>query len=220
MMSPFSSLMAFRPDAKQSGEKAVKPMPVVPAGRATVRSTPWVNPNLELRLLYAGRDPAGGLRYELSRRKLVGDLGDGLLMPVGNVLAGLWDRRNERYVALSRPFQIAPRTTVVAPLERPHSKVAHLVVYVDRPGGTVASDGKDLALTLTVDGRTRPPELAIATSWGLYSVWYELQPGVGVLEGGNERLALSPVTVKLPPGQIARFQSKLSKRPGSQVDRD
>lgn len=211
-ITPFTDLVSFgarRPPRK----KSLKLLPVIPAGLVTLAAQQPVPPGLQLRLLYAGADSvAGGLRHELSRRKLVGELGNGILMPEGPVLAALWDGRQGRYIALSRPFDVVPGRSVAAPLEDPSPAGARLVVYVDRPKGAPASAIPGLELVATQQGQRHAPDLVVMTSWGVYAVWYDLKPGSAVVQAGNQGLYLAPVNVQLPRGKISRFQSSLTQR--------
>lgn len=216
-MTPFTELASFRPN-RPAGAKSIRVLPVVPAGRVIAAAEPAPDPDHQLRLLYAGVDPMGGVRHELSRRRVVSELGDGILMPAGRVLGALWDRREERYVAISRPFMVYAGKQVSAPLQRPRPDVADLLVYVDRPEGTPGSAVPGLVLTATRGGDRRTADLTVTTPWGVYGVWYSLKPAPVVLGGANERLYLAPVTVPLSGGRITRYLGTLSRQlftPGS-----
>lgn len=211
-MSPYSQLASF--GSKPLPGTKVSSMPLVAAGRVTVSSQDAAQASdAQLRLLYAGSDEDHGLHHELSRRRRVSELGDGMLMPEGRVLAALWDPTLMRYVALSRPFEVPGGRIVAAPLRRPGSTEAQLVAYVDRAGGTVPSDLHELVLWVNQDGAEHRADLQILTPWGAYGVWFDLKPGQAVLGGGSDRLYLERVDVDLVGGRIERRQSKLTKRP-------
>jgi hypothetical protein len=212
-MSPFSQLVSFG-TKRPPGVKSLHAMSVVAAGRVTVSSQDSTQaPGVQLRLLYAGAKEDHGLRHELSRRRVVSELEEGLLMPEGKVLAALWDPSLERYTALSRPFEVARGRTVAAPLQRPGASESHLVVYVDRAEGTVATDVQGLALWVSQGGTERRADLQIVTPWGAYGAWYGLPPGRARLGGGSDRLYLEGETLELAGGRIERFQGKLTRRP-------
>lgn len=207
-MTPFTELASFRPN-RPAGAKSIRAMLVVPAGRVKLAAPAPVDSADQLRLLYAGWDPRDGVRHELTRRRAVSDIGEGLLMPSGTVLASLWDSRLGRYVALSRPFRVRAGETVEAPLQLPGTSLADLVVYVDRVDDLPASAIPGMALTATSRGKERTADVNVTTAWGVYGVWYGLPPGRVVVAGANKRSYLPPVEINLVGGQIARYQGKL-----------
>ena len=210
-MTPFSQLVGFG-TKREPGLKSLQAIPIVPAGRVTVDPEQAFASHLQLRLLYLEEDPSGLLRHELTRRRTLAEVGDGLLMPQGRVLAAIWDSGEERYVALSRPFAVRTEETVPAPLERPKPGSAHLVVYVDRPAAAVTSSLRRLSLTVRQRDETRPPDLQVTTPWGSYNIWYDLPPGGAVLAGGNEKLVLAAERLTLADGQVGQFKGTLAKR--------
>lgn len=210
MITPFTDLVGF---GAQPRELRVLTMPVVPAGRVVVADDVSRSAGLELRLLYAGGDSATPApRHELTRRRLVGKVGEGVPMPEGKVFAALWDRRQERYVALSRPFTVASGETVAAPLRRPAPNAAHLLAYVDRPDGAPSTALRGVVLTATQQGQERRADLTVTTAWGVYGVWYGLQPGPAAIGGANEELYLEPRPLTLVGGRVTRVEGTLSKQ--------
>jgi hypothetical protein len=210
-ITPFSDLSSFA-SARRPGSKSIRTSPVIPAGRVTVTADRKVAPDLQLRLLYLGGDPVAGLlRHELSRRAAVADLGEGLLMPEGPVLAGLWDQRSESYVALSPPFAVRARQTVEAPLAPPPRDSAHLIVYLERARGTRTESIGDLVLIARQQSGEYRPQVAVPTAWGVYAVWYDLDPGPVGLKAANDQMWLDAEPFELKRGQITRFQRQLSR---------
>lgn len=208
-MTPFTDLLILG-SSLPPGSKSVRPMPVIPAGRVIIPPDVAVEPQLQLRVLYAGGDPsAGKLRHELSRRRQLAELGEGILMPKGLVVAGLWDPIRERYTALSRPFRVIAGDTIAAPLERPDGSSAHLVVYAERASDARASAMSGVLLTVTQRGVTQEPEVAVTTPWGTYALWYDLVAGSARVTGGNDQLRLQVMSIELEGGTIARLQGTL-----------
>lgn len=211
-ITPYSNLYAFHGQWPR-GHLSIRALPVVPAGRVEVDPEIARGRDLELRLLYAGDYSANGaLRHELSRRRAVADLRNGLLMPQGPVLAALWDRHLERYTALSRTFTVRAGETAFAPLERPGPQAAFLVVNVFRPPGATVHWIPGLVLSVEQGGRAQRADVTVATAWGTYSVWYGMAPGKALITGGNEKLFLEPTSVVLGAGEIARVERQLIRR--------
>lgn len=213
-ITPFGRLVVFGTKRRPPGSTTLQTLPIVPAGRVGMASHTAIEADLQLRLLFAGVDPVAGLlRHELSRRVLVAELGDGILMPEGPVLAALWDQDADRYVALSRPFTVHAGRTIAAPLRSPAPTRSDVVAYVDRPKATAPLAIRGLGLELTSRGKTHRPDVTVETAWGIYGIWYGVTPGTAVVTGGNERLYLEPATLELIGGEIAKFQRSASKRP-------
>lgn len=212
-MSPFSELMVFG-SARPSGMKSLRAMPVLPAGRVTVDDTEVDQPDLQLRLLFVGEDPvAGRVRHEVSRRRSVGELGEGLLMPAGPVIAALWDPSEERYLALSRPFDLPAGRTLPVTLTRPADGRGSLVLYVRQPARTRAAALAEVGFALEHGGESLMPDLRFQTAWGVYVVWYDLPVGAATLRGGGRELFMEPVSLEISSGEIPRVQGELSVRP-------
>lgn len=209
-MTPYTQLVSFG-TRRSPGSPIIRSMPVFPAGLVTVPDG-MKKPGLQLRLLSAGNEGADLLRHELSRRIEIGELDSGLLMPAGTVIAATWSPKLDRYVALSPPFEVRGEETTVAPLATPASDESGLVVYVERPDDVPGTYLRNLALRLTQGSRSHRPEATVTTPWGTYAVWRGLEPGEGVLAGGNSRLYLDGRRLTLEGGEIVRFHGDLGKR--------
>ncbi len=214
-MTPYSALV-FTSDTQPL------PFPTTPlgdAGRVTLSPQEVVEPGIELRLLYAGRYFAGPFqRWEISRWKAVDDLGKGLLLPVGPAIGGLWDPQRQKYVALSRPFQVRGRTTTAVPLDRPQG-VAHLIVQAHRrhvePGEQ--DETRPEKMVLRRQGREMQPDLVVSTADRIYAVWYELAPGPAEVRGSSKEGFFEPHKVDLLAGQIEYVKGELKPRPDLEV---
>lgn len=196
------------------GGQSVHLMEVIPAGRVAVADDPRIREHHQLRLLFGGAEEVeeGPVRLELSRRRRIGELGDGLLMPAGIALAALWDPQRNKYLALSRPFQVKAERTVAAELEFPEPSAAHLVMYLERPTET-SLRLRELTITVEQQGARRPPDFRVITGWGVYGFWYDLEAGPIWVEAGNERVYLERSGFEVPVGEVARFDGQLHSRP-------
>lgn len=211
-MTPYTQVISVG-RSRPPGVKSLHTLPMVPAGRIRVDKAQATASNQQLRLLYAGGDPiAGRLRAELTRRARLEQVGRGILMPEGPVIAAVWDPDLKRYVRLSRPFDVTAQRTVKVPLEPPASEQAHLVVYVGRPDDVSASWLQDIELTVKTETSEKAPDATIRTVWGVYGFWYALTPGPVSLAGGGEKLLFANRTVTLTAAQIGRVQGQFEKR--------
>jgi hypothetical protein len=216
-MTPFSGLVILGSASAKGGMKGG--YPVGPAGRVTLAET-HAGPNLELHLLHAGSYlEEGYARWEISPRRVAAQVGDGVLMPEGKAIGGLWDLKSQRYVAFSRPFEVSARQTVAVPLEKPGEE-SFLLAQLKRGALAGTATGMKMDLTLKSEGGERPPDIAIFTANRVYAVWYGLAPGPAELRGESEHSILEPQQVSLQPGKIERLTAELRPRPALDVQLD
>lgn len=221
LMSPYSALLLYPADAFK-GRGLPGSVPVGDAGRVTLPADEPRHPNLELRLLNAGSHREGHLvRWELSRRKAANAVGEGLLMPAGLAIGGLWDRASGRYVALSRPFQVPPRKTVAVPLDRP-STTADLILQLRRPAATLTVEDDDYEVDLALVGGDGdlPADAVVRSATTVYGVWYGLPPGAVELRAETANHSLDPQRLELEPGRIEHLVGTLRPRPALDVELD
>ncbi len=178
-----------------------------PAGRIDVAVDREVGADLDLWLLYTG---ATLEKVELSRWSEVNKLDGGLLMPPGLVVAGLWNRREESWTALSQPFQVAAEKTISAPLKLPNLEESWLKVYLKR-SGRESLDG--LTLSLSQNDVEHAPDFMHMTTWGVHAIWNGLEPGASTLIAGNSEVYHAPQAIELSGAAIEHFDGTLVKRP-------
>jgi hypothetical protein len=211
-ISPFS-LVLIHTGQPFRGTGMTAAVPVVAAGRVTVPAGLAADPHLVLRLLHAGSYLEGSfLRWELSRRKSIREVGEGLLMPVGPAIGALWDERAQRYVALSRPFEVEARKTVAVPFQPPDG-LAAVVAQIQRP--TLGQKAEDLKVNvyLQQSGRRLPPGLEVAMADRIYAFWYGLKPGLAELRAASAHTVLEPVPLQLAAGMVERVVGTLKPLP-------
>lgn len=203
-ISPHSSVTSYSGQPFR-GRGLFAALPVVEAGRVTLPPDLRKDPHLVLRLLHAGSHLEGNFpRWELSRRKPVREVGDGLLMPVGPAIAALWDERSQSYTAISRPFEVEARKTVTVSFELPVD-AAHLVVQVQRQAlAKVAADTRIDVRLKRADGEL-PPDLEVALADRVYAVWYGVPPGAAELVADAKHGALESRKLVLAAGRIERL---------------
>lgn len=208
-MTPYSDLVVF-PSSGRDGRVRPRMLPVHPAGRVLAPAGDLDVAGSDLWLLFAGGDEQ---RYELSRRRALADVGDGLLMPAGQTLAGAWNRKEERFTAFSLPFRVKPGVSTHAPLERPDDSRSWLVVYLERPGELSSRTLADIELFGVQGESPVAADETVLTDWGLYAVWYDLRPQSTYLTGGGRTLYFEPEQLELEPGGIHWLEGALLPRP-------
>lgn len=211
-MTPFSGLIGH------SGAGSMRAvLPIAEAGRVRLPEGLAAAPDLELHLLHAGSYlEAGFLRWELSIRKPVSEVGDGVLMPLGKAVGALWDARRKRYVALSRPFVVRGQKTVEVPLSEPGGG-ALLMAELKRE--TPAKTAADLEARMAVKqgAEERPADLHVQTTDKVFAFWYGLAPGPADLKGETGQDVLLAQKLDLRAGKITAIQADLKHRPDLDV---
>ncbi|MCP3957112.1 MAG: carboxypeptidase regulatory-like domain-containing protein [bacterium] len=217
-MSPYGNRLSYR-GGPFEGRGMVGAFPIVPAGRVALPAE-YTDPGLVLRLFRATAHREGDLaREELVRELATTELGEGLLMPVGPVIAGLWHRSTGRLRGLSRPFDAIARDTVEVSPRRPKEH-AHLLVRLARPTGARMVEDYDVALTLSHAGVRRPPDVVAPAARSVLAAWYDLPPGPSTLRAGSDALALPPMALDLGAGTVEYVSADLAARPALDVQLD
>ncbi len=190
-----------------------------PAGRLVLPANVRRDLRFQLRLLHAGPHQVSGiLGREMARRSAADRVGEGVLMPAGPTLGALWDKRSDRYVMLSRPFETKHGETREVPLQEPPVDRAHLVVQIVRHRATPLASEAGVDVFVVRDGEKLEPDLEIVLADNLYAVWYDLPPGSAALDAGTEEDALEPIELDLRPGVIERALGWLTPRPALDVE--
>ena len=215
-MTPYSVIFGWV-GGDFKGRAPTAALPVAPAGRVIVPGELVTDDTkgFGVRFLRAENHVEGDLaRWELSRYRDLRQIGDGVLMPEGKAIAGLWDGR--RYLALSRPFDVESGEAVVAPLEVPDGDV-FLVVSLDREtvAWKVAAFGASVVLGRGT--QEQAPDLVVETAARVYALWYDIKPGTVELRAETGRETLPPQTLELEAGEIERFGGRLVPRPDLEV---
>jgi len=205
-MTPDTSLMIYSGGRfKDHGMTAI--VSVADAGWVTLAESARKS-GRELRLLHA--EPYRPGRHELSRAAPAAQVGEGVEMPAGATIAGLWDRSEERYLAVSRPFDVPSGGRVEAPLKAPQAG-ADLVVQLQRTGGNTANEV--LVMRLGLGGVEREPDALVTTTSVAYGFWYDLPTGKATLHAETADLQLKPRDIVLSRGRVHRVVEELVARP-------
>lgn len=207
-ITPFSGRIPY--SGRASNDRGVQvPLPVTDAGRVTV--APWIatEDSWTLRLFRA----ESRFGYDgLSRAEPIGEVGGGVLMPAGQVVAGLWDEQNARYLALSRPFKVTARETIEAPLRAPGTG-ADVFVRLRRAEYASRQEFSAVQLSLVRDEVEIPADLVVPASHSLFAAWYRVEPGEVELRAESETQGLPSQRLELPARQVTAVEGTLQRLP-------
>lgn len=216
-MTPYTSLMSYG-GSKFSGRGMSSGLPLAPAGLVTLPADVEPRPDLVFRLLLAAPHHEGDIaKWEMTRRRPSDEVGEGLLMPAGPVVAALWDEKRQAHTALSRPFKVLARQSVAAPLERPREK-AYLLLRLQRDTRALSVEDYLVEPLVVQGGQKLPPDVKAPTTTHLYAIWYDLEPGSVEVEAHSPTEFLPPHPLDLRPGTIERLDEKLRPRPDLEVE--
>ncbi len=217
-MSPFSRVVFWGPVTGTAGRTSHAT--VVPAGLAKLPPDLKLSPGLDLHLLHAGNYLDGDFaRLEISVRKAVAEVGEGVLMPEGKAVGALWDRKGRRYVAVSRPFEVRERRTVEIPLREPGA-AADLVVQLTRKTMALRTPDMEVKLAVRQQGVDRPADLAVFTAERVYGYWYDLPAGAAELIAEHREDILPAKAIQLQAGKVERVTAEMQTRPALEVQLD
>lgn len=160
-----------------------------PAGRIALDPKIEAGPDVALRLLHVeSHNRTKFPQREISRRVFDQARWEGVLMPVGPVLAGLFDNAKDEYIALSRPARVQQGQTITVAPTTPAPGGTHVLVSLNRPRPVSSHDQYDVRPFLSVADKKLEPSVTIPTADRVYAVWYQV-------EGRLAKLSSRP-----PPG--------------------
>lgn len=188
---------------------------VAPAGRV-VFSKPQAH-DRSLRLLHLPSEGDFNVHRSLDRRS-PGDKPGPMLMPAGQVLAGVFDRSGNA-LALARPVQVpAGRTVTVAPAP-PRAGTDILAVF-DRDEFRSADAAYNLKPYLTVNGVRRDPDVLSDTVNRVVCVWYSVAGATASLTARSQREFVADEEVHLASGSVVTLRRPLHALPRATVSID
>lgn len=133
--------------------------------------------------------------------------GEPVRIPVGKMIAGIFDRSGQA-LALSRPSEVsAGGTTIADPVAAAANRSAIVAVF-SRPG----SPGPiPCTIALTSDQSTIRPAVNFQTQERIVIVWYELAPAPVRLEVACGDTQPFHRSLRLKPGTIETVRAKLAR---------
>ena len=187
-------------------------MPLEPAGRVALSKNITLRPETSFRLLQI-RGPArnGVLLGPFDRRVRNESAHTGVQMGAGSVLAGIFDRKSNEAIALSRPVTVTTgkisTVSVLAP-----TKGTDIMAILDRPR-VVKVGEEEVALTLDLGGVSRKPDVFMNTSTRVYAVWYGVDGRTAAVRVQSAALRYNGPVVVLRPQKVVTVRGKLEKLP-------
>lgn len=180
-----------------------------PAGRIALAPAVRLAEGQNFRTFYLRADPRI-LRRPFDRRVTAQRAAAGVTVAAGPVIAGIFDSKTDDAVALARPADVkAGGTTFVAPA--PPKRGSDVLVVLARP--SPATLGKhELSVDLQIDSKTHKPDVLLASATNIFAIWYELEGAEATLVVDAPTAQLAPAALKLKPGKVVTFRTKLSKR--------
>src|SRR5262249_53997408 len=133
-------------------------------------------------------------------------------MPAGPVLAGIYDRHGDA-IALSRPFSV-PAVQVVKAKPTPPTRDSDLLVILHKP---MMPGDVQVSLTVSGQGRPRPPDVFVDAQDYVYGVWYGVRGSNATVSLESNALVLPPTSVALRPGRVSTIRTDLSRKPTLKV---
>jgi len=212
-IQPTFTLLTFK-DQPFEGRGMAAKAEVGPAGAVRLDPKYSLTEEQSLRLLYVDTarqddDPLtrGFLRSVTAERAR-----EEVLMPTGEVVGLIYDRKRHRYLAASRPAKVEPGgTTAVVPLAR--RGVSDLLAIVRRVETVDRVADDDLKLIFHDGaGRRRPPDVVVPTWEWVYALWYDVDGRTARVEASSSKGWLDEEVV-LMSGGVATLRGELKPRP-------
>ena len=194
-----------------SGRGMAMMIDLEPSGRVALAKDISLRPDTSFRLLQI-RGPSNGILQGAFDRRVRSDRAhQGVQMNAGTVLAGIFDRKTNEAIALSRPVTVtAGQTSYTAPSLPP--KGTDVMVILERP--RVVKVGEDeVALALDVHGVSRKPDVFMNTATHVYGVWYGVEARAAAVRVQSSVLRYAGNDLVLRPQKVVTIRGKLEKLP-------
>jgi hypothetical protein len=186
---------------------------VVPAGQIALREP--AGKDLSLRLIQLQPASATKVLRRIFDRRVRANAVTPVLMPAGQVLAGVFDDRTGDARALTRPLTVQQgRLTYAAPA-LPAAGTDVLAV-LQRPRLRTADAKFDVALTLRTGDSERRPDVYTDGADQLVAVWYGVPGETATLSARSEALHLEPATVRFKD-RVATVRAALVNQPSAAI---
>jgi hypothetical protein len=155
---PFRLLYSGQPF---SGHGIVAFIPIAKAGRVALSPVQKLQANEELRLISIDNHRRADSQGKLfDRRVQPAAATRSVVMPLGRVVAGKFDRKTNDALSLSRPVDVAEGSTAIVSPQKPANGSGVLVILT-RPAHAPASKENSIALELDDGDRKRPPDVLV-----------------------------------------------------------
>jgi hypothetical protein len=204
-ISPFEGLVLYKPLRAERGFSAV--VPVVPAG--TVRVSGYQKAQYEellhLHLFRLEATFQDRLGRELVREiPLLKAMKDGVMMPAGKVVAGIWDSVEKEYRALAPVVEVPARGSVEVIPQAPGTGEAAVVAVFRRPKPLTSLDDDVIVGLVSKDKVIQPDAVARSTS-RIRAIWFSLPAGSVRVDLRSSNILVPPTEWHLRSGRVEEF---------------
>lgn len=193
---------------------------VVPAG-SVVLGGRELSSDESLRLLHLDPvTPEGRVTHGFLRSVTADRQKEPVLMPAGRVVGLVWNRKANRYAAVSRPVEVRAGTTAgIHPTTEQGVSDVLAILGRHRPVEVAAEDDVELSLEDGA-GQVRRPDLLMPASGWIYALWYDVEGKVAKVRAESGTEYLDPTEVVLEPGGVATLRGEMDPRPHLDVRLD
>jgi hypothetical protein len=213
-MSPSPTIVVYAgPKFTGAGLRGV--LPVLPAGKVALRAP--FPAEQSLRLLHIPSGSSKPAQHRSMDRRARADSVVPLLMPEGEVIAGVFDRKSGDAVALTRPVRVQ-RDKVAYVNPQPPKEGCDVLAVFDRPGIRPRSQTDDAAPVLRTPQGDRPPDVLSDTANRVIAVWYGISARSAELIFKSSAELVPTETLRLVPGHAVTIRRAISSLPAADVD--
>ncbi len=139
-----------------------------------------------------------------------------LLMPEGDVIAGLFEKNGDA-VALTRPARVQIGGTVLVNPQPPRNGCDILAVF-DRAGLRPRSQADDAVIVLRTANGDRAPDVLSDTANRVIAVWYGVPDRSGELIFQSTAERVPSESLRLTPGRVATVRREIARLPAADID--
>jgi hypothetical protein len=190
-------------------------LPVTPAGEIALREPSSGDRSFRVLSIPAASDrPA---QHRSMDRRTRADAVIPLLMPEGDVVAGLFDRKTGDAVALTRRVRVQRDKLAYVTPKAPKDG-SDILAVLDRPGIRPRSQTEDAALMLRTPNGDRAPDILSDTSNRVIAIWYGVSARSAdlVFQSSAERVPTE--TLRLVPGHVVTIRRPIASLPAADIE--
>ncbi|MEM7479647.1 MAG: carboxypeptidase-like regulatory domain-containing protein [Acidobacteriota bacterium] len=190
---------------------------VVRAGTVRLAKGETLGPTEELRLLHLDSHQSLGFPLPEMSRRVTSDAHEGVLMPAGPVLAGVFDTVRDEYRWLARPVAVPAQGVVEIAPPTPSGDTSVLVI-LDRPRAIQEWTEDDVELRLKNEqGKDQSPDVWIATAERVYGVFFDRPERLASIAVTSSSAGLPVQDLALRAGKVETYRGVLRPLPGLKV---
>jgi hypothetical protein len=140
-------------------------------------------------------------------------LHDGVMMPVGRVFAGIFDRRTREAIAIAKPVMVDTGKSITAAPRPPADGLSDVFISLGRP--RLRQSREEDVVELTLNGKK--PEMHFDGDDRIYAAWFGVKIGSASLAVSSRTLHLDARTLTLRSGKVTTVREELKTLPSVRV---